>query len=365
MMNHREKITVGMSGGVDSAVAALILKRQGYDVSGLFMKNWRDNSIDERCIWEQDVEDVMHTSMTLDIPVNTIDLSDAYREKVFVDFLEEYKNGRTPNPDISCNREIKFKAFLQHAVDSGAEKIATGHHARIKKSRSHYQLMRGRDQNKDQSYFLYGLNQKQLASSLFPIGEFNKKEVRSFAKQAKFRVHDKKDSTGICFIGERPFKEFLSRYLPPRAGEIQTPEGKVIGQHDGVFYYTLGQRKGLGIGGVRDSDKQPWYIYKKDLQNNILFVVQGYDHELLYSWRLLARELNWISEARPETPLRCTAKTRYRQPDQACTITAIDKDSCHVVFAQAQRVITPGQSVVFYDGEICLGGGIIGDTGAK
>ena len=278
-------------------------------------------------------------------------------------FLEEYKSGRTPNPDVLCNQEIKFNAFLTHATDLGAEKIATGHYARITEVNDHFQLRKGLDGNKDQSYFLCRLNQNQLSLSLFPIGELEKQEVRELAKKAGFKTHDKKDSTGICFIGERPFREFLSRYLPEQAGEIQTPDGEVIGQHNGVFYYTLGQRQGLGIGGVQGASDSPWYIYEKDIDSNVLFVVQGHDHELLYSQKLTATDINWISGLAPETPFKCVAKTRYRQTDQACTITHIENDGCSVTFDVTQRAVTPGQFVVFYDEDICLGGGIIASTG--
>ena len=357
------KIIVGVSGGVDSSVTALLLKEQGYDVEGLFMKNWDEQLLGGECMWEADVEDAMQICDQLEIPVNTVDLASDYWDRVFSNFLEEYKSGRTPNPDVLCNQEIKFNAFLTHATDLGAEKIATGHYARITEVNDHFQLRKGLDGNKDQSYFLCRLNQDQLSLSLFPIGELEKYEVRELAKKAGFKTHDKKDSTGICFVGERPFREFLSRYLPEQAGEIQTPDGEVIGQHNGVFYYTLGQRQGLGIGGVQGASDSPWYIYEKDIDSNVLFVVQGHDHELLYSQKLTATDINWISGLVPETPFKCVAKTRYRQTDQACTITHIENDSCSVTFDVAQRAVTPGQFVVFYDEDICLGGGIIDSTG--
>ncbi len=358
----KEKIIVGLSGGVDSSVTALLLKQQGYEVEGLFMKNWEEQMPGGECMWEADVEDAMHVCELLEIPINTIDLANDYWEKVFSNFLEEYKNGRTPNPDVLCNQEIKFSAFLDHATDMGARKIATGHYARITQVDDHFQLRKGLDGNKDQSYFLCRLNQEQLRLSLFPIGELEKHEVRKLAKKAGFLTHDKKDSTGICFVGERPFREFLSRYLPEQVGEIHNSDGVVIGQHNGVFYYTLGQRQGLGIGGVQGTIDSPWYIYKKDIDNNILYAVQGHDHPLLFSQQLTATDVNWIQGTAPETPYECAAKTRYRQADQKCTIDLIDDDNCSVSFTEPQRAVTPGQFVVFYDGNVCLGGGIIDST---
>ncbi len=356
------KVIVGLSGGVDSSVTALLLKEQGYTVEGLFMKNWKEQLPDGGCIWEADVEDAMQVSEQLEIPVNTVDLAHDYWEKVFSGFLQEYKSGRTPNPDILCNQEIKFSAFLTHAIDLGAEKIATGHYARIKEENGYYQLRKGLDSNKDQSYFLCRLNQEQLKSSLLPIGDFEKREVREFARKAGFKTHNKKDSTGICFIGERPFREFLSHYIPEQSGDIQTPDGKVIGQHNGVFYYTLGQRQGLGIGGVQGAIDSPWYIYRKDIKNNILFAVQGHDHELLYSQVLTVCNINWVSGLVPGMPFKCTAKTRYRQANQVCTIIHAENGDYSVTFENAQRAVTPGQFVVFYDEDICLGGGIIDTT---
>jgi len=357
-----EKIIVGLSGGVDSSVSALLLKEQGYDVEGLFMKNWEEQFPGGECMWEADVEDAMQICEKLEIPINTVDLANDYWERVFSNFLEEYKNGRTPNPDVLCNQEIKFSAFLAHATDLGAQKIATGHYARIRKVNGHFQLIKGLDSNKDQSYFLCRLTQDQLSLSLFPVGKLEKYAVRELAKKAGFQLHDKKDSTGICFVGERPFREFLSRYIPEQSGEIQTADGEVVGQHNGVFYYTLGQRQGLGIGGIQGANEAPWYIYRKDIGNNILYVVQGHDHALLYSQKLTATDLNWISGHPPETPFSCVAKTRYRQADQACTIEHIENQTCSVIFEDAQRAVTPGQFVVFYDTDTCLGGGIIDST---
>lgn len=355
----KEKIIVGLSGGVDSSVAGLILKERGYQVEGLFMKNWNEISVDGHCMWETDVEDAMHVCDTLNIPLNTVDLSSEYWNKVFENFLAEYKTGRTPNPDILCNQEIKFKAFLEHAFALGADKIATGHYARIKKDKANYQLLKGLDNDKDQSYFLCRLNQSQLGNALFPIGELKKSQVRKKAKQAGFITHDKKDSTGICFVGERPFREFLSHYIPPIKGEIQTLSGKVIGQHDGVFYYTLGQRQGLGIGGIHDANEEPWYVVGKDIEKNILYAEQGHNHPQLLSRQLTATEMCWISNHIPESPFSCAVKTRYRQPDQECIIEHIDDTQCKIRFRNPQRAITPGQFVVFYENDICLGGGII------
>ncbi len=358
----KEKIIVGLSGGVDSSVTALLLCEKGFQVEGLFMKNWNDISPDGRCMWESDVEDAMHVCNALGIPMNTVDLSTEYWEGVFKHFLEEYKTGRTPNPDILCNQEIKFKAFLEQAHKLGANKIATGHYAMIKKDNGHYQLFKGLDDNKDQSYFLCRLNQSQLENSLFPIGELEKSQVRAFAKKAAFVTHDKKDSTGICFIGEQPFRDFLGQYIPVKIGEIQTPEGNVIGQHDGVFYYTLGQRQGLGIGGVQGKGEDPWYVVDKDIEKNILYAAQGHDHPLLFSQRLSATEMHWISGHPPDAPFQCTAKTRYRQSDQDCMIEQINNPHCDIRFNKPQRAVTPGQYVVFYLNNICLGGGIIEST---
>jgi len=359
---NTEKIIVGLSGGVDSSVAALLLKEQGYTVEGLFMKNWDESATDGRCMWEADVEDAMHVCDTLDIPVNTVDLSKEYWGNVFELFLQEYKTGRTPNPDILCNQEIKFKAFLDHALEFGATKIATGHYAQIIDMDEGYQLHKGIDTNKDQSYFLCRLNQEQLGHALFPIGKIKKNEVRALAKKAGFITHDKKDSTGICFVGERPFREFLSRYIPMKKGDIQTPEGKMIGEHDGVHLYTLGQRQGLGIGGIQDAADEPWYVIRKDMENNILIAAQGHDHPLLFSQTLIATNMHWINENMPDMPLVCTAKTRYRQADQDCTIEQINNGDCKVLFYQPQRAVTPGQFVVFYQGSNCLGGGVIEST---
>ena len=360
MTNQSEnKIIVGISGGVDSSVTALILKEQGYNVEALFMKNWNDQTEDGACMWEADVEDAMMVCDKLDIPLNTVDLSSDYWEHVFKNFLSEYKSGRTPNPDVLCNQEIKFKAFLEHAENLGAEKIATGHYARINQTGNSYQLLKGLDQNKDQSYFLCRLNQTQLQKTFFPVGELDKPEVRRLAEKSGLITHDKKDSTGICFIGEQPFRQFLSRYIPPDPGLIKTTEGKVIGEHEGGFYYTLGQRQGLGIGGVSGATEAPWYVVQKNIEENELIVAQDHDHPLLHSHGLIASSINWIAGDPPRMPLKCYAKNRYRQADQACTVENIGNDNYSVTFEASQRAITPGQFIVFYENDVCLGGGII------
>lgn len=357
--NSDKKIIVGISGGVDSSVTAMLLKEQGYEVEALFMKNWNDESEDGTCMWETDVEDAMHVCDKLDIPLNTVDLSADYRDNVFKNFLSEYKSGRTPNPDVLCNQEIKFKAFLEHAENLGADQIATGHYAQINEEKGSCQLLKGRDQNKDQSYFLCRLNQAQLQKAMFPIGDMEKPEVRKRAEQAGLITHDKKDSTGICFIGEQPFRQFLSRYIPPDPGLIKTTEGKTIAEHTGVFYYTLGQRQGLGIGGVRGAPDAPWYVVQKNIAENELIVAQDHGHPLLHSHNLTASDINWIAGDIPETPFHCMAKNRYRQADQECVIEKVENGNCSVSFKSSQRAITPGQFIVFYKENVCLGGGII------
>jgi len=353
------RVVVGISGGVDSSVTAYLLQQQGYEVQGLFMKNWEEDDDADYCSAAVDLEDAQQVCDTLHIPLHTRNFAGEYWERVFQYFLDEYRAGRTPNPDVLCNKEIKFKTFLDHALALGAGHIATGHYARVQFCNGYYRLLKARDDNKDQTYFLHALSQHQLEKAWFPLGELTKPEVRRLAEQAGFANFAKKDSTGICFIGERKFKDFLSRYLPAQPGEMVTPDGEYMGQHDGLMYYTLGQRQGLGIGGAREGSGDPWYVVAKDMAANRLIVAQGHDHPLLFRHQLSAEQLNWIAETPAHVPLRCTAKTRYRQADQACTITRLEGDRCEVRFDQAQRAITPGQSVVFYQGDECLGGGVI------
>lgn len=355
-----KRVVVGMSGGVDSSVTALLLKQQGYDVIGIFMKNWDDTDENGHCTAEEDAEDVRRVCEKIDIPYYTVNFEKEYRDKVFEYFLDEYRNGRTPNPDVMCNREIKFGEFLQKALDLGADYIATGHYARIDRHDAQYYLLRGNDTNKDQTYFLHLLQQQQLAKAMFPIGHLPKQEVRRIAAEANLSTAKKKDSTGVCFIGERNFKEFLSNYLPAKPGDILTVDGAKKGEHDGLMYYTLGQRQGLGIGG--SGSGEPWFVADKDLKENILYVVQGDQHPALFSQGLRATGVNWISGELPSTPFTCTAKFRYRQKDQQVTINFAGDHICKVKFEQPQKAITPGQSVVFYDGEVCLGGGTIDEV---
>lgn len=353
------RVVLGMSGGVDSSVAALLLKRQGYDVIGIFMKNWDDTDEFGVCTAEEDAEDVRRVAEQIGIPYYTVNFEKQYYDKVFAYFLDEYRKGRTPNPDVMCNREIKFGEFLQKALDLGADYIATGHYARVEETNGTYRLLRGLDPNKDQTYFLNALNQYQLSKAMFPIGHLPKSQVRQIALEAGLATAKKKDSTGVCFIGERDFKEFLKHYLPAQPGEMRTFDGEVKGRHDGLMYYTLGQRQGLGIGG--SGSGEPWFVAEKDLRNNVLYVVQG-DDPRLYSHSLTATDLNWISGTVPTEPLKCTAKFRYRQPDQGVTVTFGPDRTCTVVFDAPQRAVTPGQAVVFYDGDVCLGGATIDTT---
>ncbi len=346
-----------MSGGVDSSVAAMRLIELGYKVEGLFMKNWEQDDEDDYCAAAADLKDAQQVCDTLGIKLHSVNFADQYWDRVFQHFLDEYSAGRTPNPDILCNREIKFKAFLDYALQLGADYIATGHYVRRGENNGEFQLLKGLDSNKDQSYFLYTLNQQQLRHSLFPVGEMDKPEVRKIAEDAGFITHDKKDSTGICFIGERKFSDFLQRFLPAQPGEIRTLDEQVVGKHHGLMYYTLGQRKGLGIGGVKNASEEPWFSVRKDLENNRLYVAQG-EHPSLYHTHLKASQLSWVA-SKPAAKTQCMAKVRYRQDDQHCTIESIDNTTITVCFDKPQRAITPGQSVVFYDGDKCLGGGVI------
>jgi tRNA-specific 2-thiouridylase len=354
------KVIVGMSGGVDSSVAAFLLKEQGYQVEGLFMKNWEEDDNDEYCAAAEDLQDAQAVADKLGIELHTINFAAEYWNNVFEYFLAEYKAGRTPNPDIMCNKEIKFKAFLEFAAeDLGADYIATGHYVQRTLNNGKWQMLRGLDDNKDQSYFLYTLGEQHIASTLFPVGELEKPRVREIAEQQGLITHNKKDSTGICFIGERKFKNFLAQYLPAQPGTIETAEGQSIGQHEGLMYHTLGQRKGLLIGGMKDFGDQPWYVVDKDMERNVLIVGQGADHPRLYSTGLVANQLDWVDRLGPAETMRCTVKTRYRQQDIPCTLTPQADNSMLVEFDRPQKAVTPGQSAVFYANEVCLGGGII------
>ena len=348
-----------MSGGVDSSVAALLLKQQGYEVIGLFMKNWEDDDSDEYCSSRQDLLDAVSVADSIGIPIEAVNFATEYKERVFGYFLREYQAGRTPNPDILCNSEIKFKAFLDHAIQLGADVIATGHYAQVREVDGLFQLLKAVDDSKDQSYFLHRLNQSQLSHTMFPLGKLLKSKVRAIAEKHGLPNHAKKDSTGICFIGERPFREFLNRYLPTQPGEMRTPEGKMVGQHIGLSFYTIGQRQGLGIGGAKETSGEPWFVEGKDMQNNRLIVVQGHNHPMLLSNRLTALDSHWISGTAPQLSHPYAAKTRYRQVDAPCRLAALDGDRCTFEFDEPQWAVTPGQSVVIYDGEICLGGAII------
>jgi tRNA-specific 2-thiouridylase len=354
------RIIVGLSGGVDSAVAALLLQKQGFAVEGLFMKNWAEDDNDEHCPATQDLADAKQICDQLNIPLHTINFSTEYWNNVFAHCLTEYRLGRTPNPDILCNREIKFKTFLDYALSLGADYIATGHYADISHNEQGYHLHKAKDLNKDQSYFLYTLNQRALSKTMFPIAHLEKPFVRQLATEAHFKNSDKKDSTGICFIGERKFKTFLQSYLPAQPGNIETPDGKIMGTHDGLMFYTLGQRQGLGIGGQQKGDNAPWYVAQKDLVRNVLVVTEGHHHPLLYANTLKAAELHWITHPPQKSHFQCHAKIRYRQIDEPAWVEIQDDGTqCMVKFEKPQRAITPGQSIVFYEDTVCLGGGVI------
>ncbi|HEV2622129.1 MAG TPA: tRNA 2-thiouridine(34) synthase MnmA [Frateuria sp.] len=357
------KVMLGVSGGVDSSVAALLLQRAGHEVEGLFMQNWEDDGQSGPCTADADRKDALAVCGRLGLPFHVRNFAAEYWRDVFEHFLSEYRAGRTPNPDVLCNREIKFKTFLDEARALGAEKIATGHYARVDYRDGHYRLLRALDAAKDQTYFLHALGQQQLAATLFPVGEIEKTQVRELARTAALPTHAKKDSTGICFIGERDFRSFLARYIPARPGEMRTPEGALVGEHQGTMYYTLGQRNGLGIGGRQGRSGEPWYVVGKDVSANVLYVAQGGESHWLQSRRTTAHAPGWVAGAPPSTSFRCTAKTRYRQADQACEV-QVEADRLEVRFDDPQRAVTPGQSVVFYAGEACLGGAVIAATDA-
>ena len=366
-MSKKQRIVVGLSGGVDSAVTALLLKRQGHEVVGIFMKNWEDDDNDEYCSSNQDFIDAAAVADVIGIEIEHINFAADYKDRVFAEFLREYQAGRTPNPDILCNAEIKFKAFLDHAFALGADKMATGHYARVRHNTQTglYELLKGVDNSKDQSYFLHRLTQAQLSQSLFPIGELQKTEVRRIADEAGLPNARKKDSTGICFIGERPFREFLNRYIAKAPGPIKNDQGRKIGEHQGLSFYTLGQRQGLGIGGIKEKgaqrgggDHSPWFVARKDMESNTLWVVQGHDHPWLLSSRLQFDDASWTSSASPALS-ECFAKTRYRQADASCQFEVIGGGGYALSFPEPQWAVTPGQSAVLYDGEVCLGGGVI------
>jgi tRNA-specific 2-thiouridylase len=362
----KQKVVVGMSGGVDSSVTAWLLKQAGYEVVGLFMKNWEDDDDSEYCSTRQDWIDVVSVADLIGIDVEAVNFAAEYKDRVFAEFLREYSAGRTPNPDVLCNAEIKFKAFLDHAISLGAETIATGHYARVREVDGRFELLKAKDLTKDQSYFLHRLNQAQLSKTLFPLGEIPKTQVREIAERIGLPNAKKKDSTGICFIGERPFRDFLNRYLPTKPGPMKTPDGEIVGEHIGLAFYTLGQRKGIGIGGSKTGSGEPWFVAGKDIATNTLYVVQGHDHPWLLAPTLEAGNVSWVAGTPPAPGMRCGAKTRYRQADAACTF-GLPSDTpsgagdarFSLAFDEPQWAVTPGQSTVLYDGDICLGGGII------
>jgi tRNA-specific 2-thiouridylase len=372
-MSSRKKVVIGMSGGVDSSVSAWLLKEQGYEVIGLFMKNWEDDDDSEYCSTREDWIDAVSVADVVGVDIEAVNFAAEYKDRVFAEFLREYQAGRTPNPDVLCNAEIKFKAFLDHAMKLGADYIATGHYARVREVRSgpnagRFDLLKAVDASKDQSYFLHRLNQAQLSKTLFPLGEIHKTEVRKIAERIGLPNAKKKDSTGICFIGERPFRDFLNRYLSYKPGPMKTPDGIVVGEHVGLSFYTLGQRKGIGLGGMKsyqnaEGSSDAWYVARKDVENNTLYVVQGHDHPWLLASSLNANQISWVAGEAPE-PGQLAAKTRYRQSDVECEHETVNPDSFSLTFTTPQWAVTPGQSAVLYDGDVCLGGGIISAASA-
>jgi len=353
------KVIVGMSGGVDSSVAAWLLREQGYEVEGLFMKNWEQDDKDGYCPAANDLADAQAVCTQLGIPLHTVNFSEHYLQRVFNHFLNEYESGRTPNPDVLCNKEIKFNAFLKHALDLGADFIATGHYARVRVNNGLGELFKSKDREKDQTYFLHAVEPAALAKTLFPIGDYLKSQVREFAKALNLVTHAKKDSTGICFIGEKRFKTFLNEFMLAKPGNIKNSLGETIGRHDGLMFYTLGQRQGLGIGGMRKGLEEPWYVVDKDTTTNTLIVAQGTHHPMLYSQGLICGPIHWLADYKNALPLTCYAKTRYRQTDQGCVISPADNNQHYVMFSNPQRAVTPGQYIVFYEKNQCLGGATI------
>jgi tRNA-uridine 2-sulfurtransferase len=360
----KKKVVIGMSGGVDSSVSAWLLKEQGYEVIGLFMKNWEDDDDSEYCSTRQDWIDAASVADVIGVDIEAVNFAAEYKDRVFAEFLREYQAGRTPNPDVLCNAEIKFKAFLDHAIHLGADLIATGHYARVRQAPAgNFELLKALDASKDQSYFLHRLNQAQLSKTLFPLGEIHKTEVRKIAEQLKLPNATKKDSTGICFIGERPFREFLNRYLSYQPGPMKTADGDIVGEHVGLSFYTLGQRKGIGLGGIKahqnaDGNSEAWYVARKDVENNTLYIVQGHAHPWLQSSHLAASQISWVAGSAPAMQ-QLSAKTRYRQADLPCSFSSTSQERFELHFDQPQWAVTPGQSAVLYDGDVCLGGGII------